>query len=54
MKEACSALDNAARRNRQNYDYKFQKLMKHKKLIKQKSLAIILHPVVQMFKELEK
>ena len=38
MKEGCLALDNDARRHRQNYDYKFQKLMKHQKLIKQKKL----------------
>ena len=38
MKEAYLALDNAARRHRQNYDHKFQKLMKHQMLIKQKQL----------------
>jgi len=38
IKEACLALDNAARRHGQNYDYKFQKLMKDEKLIKYEKL----------------
>ena len=38
MKEACLTLDNASRKHKQGYDYKFQRLIKHQTLIRQKML----------------
>jgi len=48
VKKASLCLDNVIRQHKQNYDYKFQRLLKPK------SLKIIPHLVVLMFKELWK